>query len=100
MALTKLPQNHDLQDSMKGQHDHVFSQGLNETHFDLLLKHMSAAMKAHELTEEQVDEACDTVAPLRTIFQEGATGADQDQDGMSSGVGIGIPLVVTVGRQA
>lgn len=81
MAFTKIPKGVSIESSIRGHHQHLFQQGLNETHFDSVAVHLVEAMKAHALTEAQINEAVGIVAPLRDIFEQGAKEEQEKQEG-------------------
>lgn len=79
MAFTKIPQGISVERMIKSHHQRLFADGLSEIHFDRVAQHLISAMKAHNLTDDQVKEAVDIVAPLRQIFEDGAKEAQRSR---------------------
>ena len=75
IAFTKIPEGMNVATSIKNHHSHLFALGLNENHFDLVAQHWVAALQDGGVDESIINEAVGIVAPLRAVFEEGATEA-------------------------
>lgn len=72
MAFTKFPEGLSVPRSILCHHQLLFELGLNESHFDMVAKHLVAALKECGVKEEVINEAVSIVVPLRQVFEDGA----------------------------
>jgi hemoglobin len=75
MAFTTIPTGISVENNIRNHHQRLFDLGLNENHFDMIVVHLIAALKACEVDEDVIHKAGKIVLPLRSIFEEGATDA-------------------------
>ena len=73
LAFTKIPENVDVADRLTKAHARLFDGGLNETHFDLVAKHLVETLESLGISKDLIDEVLEVVAPLRVIFAKNPT---------------------------
>lgn len=74
VAFTKIPDSIDVPMLLLKKHERLFSEmSLDETHFDLVAAHLIETMQSLGLKQTLIDEAVAIVAPLRSVFEAGAT---------------------------
>ena len=71
-ALTELPPGYDPAAYMRRGHKRLLADGLDETHFDVVAKHLVGALASLNVPQPLIDEVVSRVAPLRASFQQAA----------------------------
>jgi hemoglobin len=80
MAFTEIPEDIDVADLMLTKHQKLFEMGLTEHHFDLVAGHLVATLQYLGVEEPLIAECVAVVAPLRPVFEKGATEAAKASD--------------------
>lgn len=75
IAFTKIPESLDVPKMMLDKHERLFALGLDGTHFDIVAGHLIGALDSLGVPMNLIDEAVAIVAPLRVVFEQGATAA-------------------------
>lgn len=79
IAFSQIPEDMDVAALMRQKHASLFNKGLNEKHFDLVVKHFGATLQAANIEESVVAEAVAVIIPLRVVFEQGAAAAAMEQ---------------------
>lgn len=73
MVFTEIPPDMDIVAYMTSKHARLFQTlGLDESHFDLVVGHLVAALQQLNVPEHLVDEVTSILGPLRGIFVDEA----------------------------
>lgn len=78
--MMEIPDEMDVFSSMARKHERFFAMGLNEKHFDSVAGHLVSTLDELQVMREHIDEIVAIVAPLRTVFEEGAKQHQQDEE--------------------
>ncbi|CAB9498599.1 truncated hemoglobin GlbN [Seminavis robusta] len=81
MAFTEAPDSATLEDVMRRRHQHLFAQGLNEHHFDVVAGHLIDSLAARGFQEDIMEEVAAIMSPMRQTFIDLAREAAMLQDG-------------------
>ena len=68
IAFTKIPEDFNVASFIVQKHYRLFMKGLNETHFDLVVEHLIAALKQMWVEQEEIDEIIEILGPFRDVF--------------------------------
>jgi hemoglobin len=82
IAFTKFPDDLDIKEYLLKKHATLLAEkGLNETHFDLFIVHLSTALKQSDAPDELLREAMNVIGPLRHVFLLGSKKLGDSQAG-------------------
>lgn len=76
-AFTKIPESINVEKYLLDGHDRLFALGLNGGSFDTVAGHFVATLNALGVPEDLINEAVGIVAPLKAVFEKGATVYEQ-----------------------
>ncbi|CAJ1966588.1 unnamed protein product [Cylindrotheca closterium] len=77
IAFTEVPESFDVEHLILVRHKQLFDKGLDETYFDRVMGHFSETLKEMKVDQQVIDDACNVVFPLRSIFLQGANEAKE-----------------------
>lgn len=69
MAITDLPADFDYKAFIMERHYKLFDKGVNEKHFDLMVKYLNEALATLSVDPELVGGVNDRLAPFRDVFE-------------------------------
>lgn len=70
--------NFDIQTTILKRHERMFrNDGLNEYHYDIMMKYLVVTLTEMKIEQIYIDEALGVLLPLRAVFQKGAILAQQ-----------------------
>jgi hemoglobin len=69
IAFSEVPKDMDVAKYIKDKHQHLFGKGLNAHHFDLVVQHLVATLKALDINNDVIDEVIAVIGPLRSSFE-------------------------------
>lgn len=73
IAFTEIPPDMDVGQYMVDKHARLFQeQGLDGTHFDLVVGHLVAALQQLNVSESMIGEVAAILGPLRVVFADEA----------------------------
>ena len=72
-----IPDDFDMSTLILNKHRHLFEMGLNEKHFDLMMKHFVDTLHDLNIKDDLVNEALFMLSPVRKVFVQGSKLAKQ-----------------------
>jgi hemoglobin len=73
IAFSSVPEDLDLQQLILEKHKRLFENiGLNEKHFDIMIKHLRETFEELNIEKDLINHATSVLAPLRVVFKNGA----------------------------
>jgi hypothetical protein len=71
VIFTEIPDDFDFLTMIRKKHERLWQRGLNETHYDRFIGHLVATFHSLGIHQDLIDEAEQTLSPLRHVFEEG-----------------------------
>lgn len=68
-----IPDDFDMSTLILNKHKYLFDMGLNETHFDLMMKHFVDTLHDLNIKDDLINEALYMLSPVRKVFLQGST---------------------------
>lgn len=75
-----LADNLDIRSMILTRHEELFDMGLNESHYDTMMAYFVTTLQRMEVAQEYINEALETLFPIRAVFQQGAVLARKRRD--------------------
>lgn len=76
-AFTKIPESINVEEYLLKGHDRLFALGLNGDSFDAVAGHFVGTLASLGVPEDLINEAVSIVAPLKAIFEKGASNFEE-----------------------
>lgn len=84
VALTEIPLDYDFIDFLQSKHARLFrTQVVQAKHFDRMVQCLVAALKEVGMAQRDIDDARNTIRPLRSVFDVGPSGEEEKDNAQS-----------------
>lgn len=77
IAFAKVPAELDVQKLVLDKHKRLFDMGLDVLHFDIMMDHLKKTFLELNVDQDLIDHAESVLAPMRGVFEQGASRARQ-----------------------
>ncbi|GAX15632.1 hypothetical protein FisN_3Hh104 [Fistulifera solaris] len=85
IAFTTMPKDLDVEHLVLNKHAKLFEMGLNESHFDLMMKHLRSTFEELDIDKALIQEAVQVLTPMRSLFEQGGKAANLREENWRKG---------------